>query len=185
MAARSDPQSDLLVQPRASSSSSPLDQTPPGPRQLINNTPASPESFEKISMTPKPPPSPSPTVQPAPVSSLIYKLRWANIGWYYHWGTKQYDFSRGPGVIDPDLRSVCKDAVRSVDWRKIHGLQDPGWGPDGPDWNTWDNSYGTKDFDHVISLDHVMYRTRRWDCELLPRKSDNPNFTVQTDSLTE
>lgn len=88
-------------------------------------------------------------------------------------------------MIDPDLRSVCKDAVRSVDWRKIHGLQDPGWGPDGPDWNTWDNSYGTKDFDHVISLDHVMYRTRRWDCELLPRKSDNPNFTVQTDSLTE
>jgi alkylated DNA repair protein alkB family protein 1 len=143
MAARNDPQRDFLVQPKASTSSA-LDQTPPGPRQLINNTPASPENFAKISMTLKSPSSPSPTVQRASVSSLIYKLRWANIGWYYHWGTKQYDFSKGPGVIDEDLRSVCKDAVCSVDWGKVHDSQAPGWGRDGPDWDTWDDSYGTK-----------------------------------------
>jgi alkylated DNA repair protein alkB family protein 1 len=153
-----DPQRDFLVQPKASTPSPSLDQTPPGPRQLINNTAASPGTFETISTTPKPPAAPSPSVLPASVSSLIYKLRWANIGWHYHWGTKQYDFSKGPGVIDAELKSICKDAVRSVDWSKVHGSQDPGWGPGGPDWNTWDESYGTSESILEARL-HVLCRT--------------------------
>jgi len=76
------------------------------------------------------------------VSSLIRKLRWANIGWFYHWGTKQYDFTRGKVKIDDELRSVCKEAVRTVDWKQVHGSHDEDWGGSGPDWDTWDSTYG-------------------------------------------
>ncbi len=139
--ARKDPRQDSQVQPRASTSKE-IDQPPAGPRQLVDNTPASPENFETITMTPKLPVSPSPTVQASPISSLIHKLRWANIGWYYHWGTKQYDFTKGPGRINDNLRSLCKQAVRSIDWEKVHDSQDPGWGLNGPDWHAWDETYG-------------------------------------------
>jgi len=68
-------------------------------------------------------------------------MRWANIGWFYHWGTKQYDFTKGRGVIDSELRSVCDEAVRSVDWEKVHGSSSADWGPSGPDWQTWGQTY--------------------------------------------
>ena len=134
--ARKDPQKDVLVQPRASGSQ-PVENPPSGPRQLVNNEPASPESFQAISTTPKPPAAPSPTVQPTPLSSLVHKMRWANIGWFYHWGTKQYDFTKGSGTIDEELRSVCNDAVQAVDWEKVHGSSTADWGPKDPDWQTW------------------------------------------------
>ncbi|KDR81555.1 hypothetical protein GALMADRAFT_89623 [Galerina marginata CBS 339.88] len=135
-----DPQKDFLVQPKASGSE-PTHTAPTGPRQLVNNDPASPETFQAISTTPKPPPAPSPTVQPTRVSSLLYKLRWANIGWFYHWGTKQYDFTKGRGIIDDELRTVCIDAVRSVDWGNVHGSHCADWGPGGPDWESWEQTY--------------------------------------------
>ncbi|CAA7271752.1 unnamed protein product [Cyclocybe aegerita] len=138
--ARVDSQKDVLVQPRAPRSTD-VETASPGPRQLVNNTPASPENFQSINTTPKPPQSPSPSVPPALASSLLYKLRWANIGWFYHWGTKQYDFSKGKGTIDGELQRICKDAVRSVDWTKVHGSNDDGWGSEGPDWHTWDETY--------------------------------------------
>ena len=139
--ARSDPEQNLLIQPRASGrDSQPI--LPSGPRELVNNTPASPESFKEILTTPKLPQTPSPTVQPTSISSLIYKLRWANIGWYYHWGTKQYDFTKGPGVINDELRSICKQAVESVNWEKVHGSSNADWGPEGPNWDAWDQTYG-------------------------------------------
>lgn len=142
--ARDDPTKDLMVQPRAEAQLHDTKPLPSGPRQLINNDPASPEQFEAISMTPKPPQDPSPTVLPTPVSSLIYKLRWANIGWFYHWGTKQYDFAKGPGTIAEELRSVCIEAVKVVDWEKVHHQSSrEDWGPDGPDWDTWEETYGT------------------------------------------
>ena len=159
MTARNDPHQDLIVQTKACISSSTVDRTLSGPRQLINNTPASPEIFETLSMTPKPPAAPSPTLRPVSVSSLIFKLRWANIGWYYHWGTKQYDFSKGPGTIDDKVVSICKDAVRSIDWGKVHGSRDPGWGPHGPDWHTWRESYGTKTILGFDNTPHTLYRT--------------------------
>lgn len=139
--ARSDPEQFFLIQPRASGRDS-QHILPSGPRELINNTPASPESFKEILTTPKLPQTPSPTVPPTSISSLIYKLRWANIGWYYHWGTKQYDFTKGPGVVNDELRSICKQAVESVDWEKVHGSSDADWGPEGPNWDTWDQTYG-------------------------------------------
>lgn len=141
LSARNDPQSDLLIRPRASTHP-PHSEPPKGiPRQLIDNTPASPQTFHTLSATPKPPADPSPTVPSLPISSMIYKLRWANIGWYYHWGTKQYDFTRGKGEVDDLLRGICKKAVGSVDWGKVFS---EGWGEeDGErEWEKWNETYG-------------------------------------------
>lgn len=138
---RDGPGKDFLILPKASSLEPPQD-LPSGPRKLVNNEPVSPETFQTISSVPKPPQIPSPTLQPILVSSLIHKLRWANIGWFYHWGTKQYDFTRGKVKIDDELRSVCKEAVQTVDWKRVHGSHDDDWGGSGPDWDTWDSTYG-------------------------------------------
>ena len=92
---------------------------PPGPRKLISNEPASPENYTSLARTPKLPAPPSQTLRPVPTSSLIPKLRWANIGWYYHWGTKQYDFTRGPGEIAGLVRGVCRRAVEQIPWEKV------------------------------------------------------------------
>lgn len=156
--ARKDPKQNIRVQPKASTSKE-ISQFHTGPRELINNTPASPESFEVIYKTPKLPASPSPTIQPSPITSLIFKLRWANIGWYYHWGTKQYDFTRGPGKISDDLVSLCKQAVRSVDWGKVHFSRGPEWGKNGPDWHTWNETYGKMTMG-VYLRRHQMLATR-------------------------
>ncbi|KIM49179.1 hypothetical protein M413DRAFT_21445 [Hebeloma cylindrosporum] len=140
LSVRDDPGKDFLVLPKASSSAVPQG-TISGPRKLVNNEPVSLETFQTISAVPKPPQTPSPTLQPTLVSSLIRKLRWANIGWFYHWGTKQYDFTRGKVKVNDELRSVCKEAVQSVDWKQVHGLHDDDWGASGPDWDTWDSTY--------------------------------------------
>ncbi|KAJ6547479.1 hypothetical protein B0H19DRAFT_954661 [Mycena capillaripes] len=140
--ARADSSQDICVQPRASSSELPLAEDAPGPRQLINNTPATPDNFLALSATPKPPTAPSTTAQPTPASALLYKLRWANIGWYYHWGTKQYDFTKGKGKIDDVLGDVCRNAVNAVDWNQVYGPSDTSdWGEGGPEWKTWDKDY--------------------------------------------
>lgn len=114
-----------------------------GPRQLVDNTPASVDSFQTLAATPKPPPAPSATVSRASPSSLLYKLRWANIGWYYHWGTKQYDFSHGKGDIDEDVRRICKSAVEAVKWDQVYdGTEGFDWGESGDEWNDWGETYG-------------------------------------------
>lgn len=136
---------DIIVQPRALLSPEQASLETPGPRKLIANTAASPETFEVLSTTPKPPPTASPTVPPASYSSLIRKLRWANIGWNYHWGTKHYDFSKGKGMIDPKIRDVCRRAVELVAWDQIFSVEADGnvdWGVGGPDWHTWTETYG-------------------------------------------
>jgi alkylated DNA repair protein alkB family protein 1 len=137
---------DVLIQPSALIF--PEHATPelPGPRQLVANTPASPETFSSLSSSPKPPPSPSPTVQPSSCSALVRKLRWANIGWSYHWGTKQYNFSKGRGTVSPEIRDICRSAVELVDWHGVFGdssERDAEWGPSGPDWQTWTETYGS------------------------------------------
>ena len=84
------------IQPRASSSAQSSAATDtPGPRQLISNEPAGTSNYLALANEPKLPAAPSTTVKSASAASLIPKLRWANIGWFYHWGTKHYDFTRG------------------------------------------------------------------------------------------
>ncbi|KAF8654179.1 hypothetical protein AX16_003708 [Volvariella volvacea WC 439] len=132
-----------LVLPKATNSSvdDPADRTSAGRRVLINNTPASPENYDIISQTPKPPAAPSPTVQPATPAELLHKLRWANIGWYYHWGTKQYDFTRGKGQVDDEIRDVCKAAVDGIDWEHVFRSLDTDWGQNDPSWMMWADAY--------------------------------------------
>lgn len=133
------------IQPRASSSTStatPAD--PPGPRQLISNEPADTSNFITLTTEHKLPAVPSSTVKAASAASLIPKLRWANIGWFYHWGTKHYDLTRGKIEVSDIYRDVCKRAVSSVPWSEVFGegqMKDD-WGED--DWTTWSESYGTR-----------------------------------------
>ncbi|KAF9532924.1 hypothetical protein CPB83DRAFT_867295 [Crepidotus variabilis] len=142
LAACEDSSKDFDVQPRASASASPASEQP-GPRQLINNVPASPSTFSVLSDIPKLPAPPSTTLLPTPVSSLVSKLRWANIGWYYHWGSKQYDFSRRKVEVDTEIRNVCREAVGCIKWDDVFGSGggEPrdGWGDDN--WRTWDETY--------------------------------------------
>lgn len=112
-----------------------------GPRQRIANDPASVANFSSLKSLPKPPPEPSTTVSDCLPSHLVPKLRWANIGWSYHWGSKQYDFSRGKGEIDPFLRNLCRRAVGTVPWADVFDGDDlDGWGDDH--WSTWKDTYG-------------------------------------------
>ena len=102
--------------------------------------------MDTLQALPKPPPDPSPTVPESMPSELVPKLRWANIGWSYHWGTKQYDFSKGKGHVDRRVRDLCRHAVSSVPWERVFGEAEgdgtrrEGWGDD--DWRTWNETYG-------------------------------------------
>ncbi|KAH9923938.1 uncharacterized protein BXZ73DRAFT_91352 [Epithele typhae] len=118
---------------------------PPGPRQLISNEPASTDNLVALAGTSKPRASPSQALRPVPISSLVPKLRWANIGWFYHWGTKQYDFTKGPGEIAASVRGVCRSAVDAVPWDEVFSGQNAGpladWGSHEPDWVNWRETY--------------------------------------------
>ncbi|TBU29048.1 hypothetical protein BD311DRAFT_662034 [Dichomitus squalens] len=120
------------------------DAEPPGPRKLVANEAASPGNYKSLANTPKLPAAPSQSVRPILTSSLVPKLRWANIGWYYHWGTKQYDFSRGPGEIADLVRGVCRRAVEQIPWEEVFGDgvgDEMDWGETGPDWAYWKETY--------------------------------------------
>jgi alkylated DNA repair protein alkB family protein 1 len=140
--ARKDPTNDLLIQRRPGKDSD-IDAQPSGPRKLIENTPVNLSNFHIISTTPKTCPAGYSAVRPLRSSALMYKLRWANIGWHYHWDSKQYDFSRGKMEIHQDLRRLCKRIVGTIDWQSVFGDQverDERWGED--DWRMWNGSYG-------------------------------------------
>ena len=138
--------SEAIIQPRASS----LVTSPPpvasGPRQLISNTPASPATFSLLRSTPRPPPAPSIHAQPLSAAELIPRLRWANIGWSYHWGTKLYDFTREVQPVGEPFRRICIEVVHGISWHDVFGGSDVeslgGWGDDGPDWQAWEETYG-------------------------------------------
>lgn len=138
---------DEIIHPRPAGDSEP---EPAGPRQLINNPPASPDNFQTLHGAPKPPPAPSSTSRPSTCAKLLPKLRWANIGWFYHWGSKQYDFTQGKGEIHPDLRNVCQSAVAAVNWQDVYGNSD--WGGAEEEWRNWGESYGTYHISHINIL---------------------------------
>ncbi|KAF9457178.1 hypothetical protein BDZ94DRAFT_1176154 [Collybia nuda] len=136
---RNDPSKDILIYPKALVTTS--NPVLPGPRQLVENTPANPHNFSALASIPKPPQVPSPNVQAVFSSTLIPKLRWANIGWYYHWGTKQYDFAQGKAPIHDRVKNLCKGVVESIDWGQIFSDVQPDWGDGEPDWRTWRDTY--------------------------------------------
>ena len=116
-----------------------------GRRQLINNAPANVDNFEEMRAVPKPAPTPSNTTSPLPLSAILLKLRWSNIGHFYHWGTKSYEFDREYIPIPEEIRNICQDAVNSLKWEEVwkdgadHKSGD--WGDDGPDWNDWHETF--------------------------------------------
>lgn len=82
---------------------------------------------------------------------MLPKLRWANIGWSYHWGSKSYDFSRPVAPFPKDVKDICQRAVKAVNWPEIWGksaedsnleLDEAEWGSEGPDWQSWAEYYG-------------------------------------------
>lgn len=141
---------EIIVRKAHSSSTSSLSGSR---RTLIENPAVTPANFAQLSAQPKEPPPPSISTEPSTPSKLLYKLRWANIGHSYHWGTKTYDFTKEPLQVHPDIKEVCQRAVRAVDWKAVFGAGnkeeyeeeagDEGWGENGPDWEEWHDTYGT------------------------------------------
>lgn len=116
---------------------------PPGPRQLISNSPATAENVHSLTLSAsaQPTPAPSLTVNPSTPSNLIRKLRWANVGWYYNWTTKQYDFTKGKVEVAPQIMDICQGAVEAIDWSRIFTSESQ-WGETDEDWRTWNETYG-------------------------------------------
>ncbi|CAK5264246.1 unnamed protein product, partial [Mycena citricolor] len=113
-----------------------------GPRQLINNTAVSAANFEDLATAQKLPAAPSANARETTPEALLPKLRWANLGWFYHWGTKQYDFSRVTSKIDRLLADECRRAVCSVDWDQVYDLEAGlDWGEEEAGWKTWADDY--------------------------------------------
>ncbi|OBZ75919.1 Alpha-ketoglutarate-dependent dioxygenase alkB, partial [Grifola frondosa] len=137
---------DEVVLPRAladpSASQAVKVSEPPGPRKLVSNEAVDKHNYLTLTSAEKLPPAPSASLRPVTTSSLIPKLRWANIGWSYHWGTKQYDFTKGRGDISSKVRNICKRAVELVRWDEVvQGTnEDHIWGEES-DWALWDSTY--------------------------------------------
>lgn len=117
-------------------------------RELVDNRPASVETLPELLAAPRPPPEASSTLRPTPVSRLLFKMRWANLGRSYHWGTKSYDFSKRLAPFPADVRGVCQRAVRTVHWEDVWRDGEDGlipadeWGVEGAGWPSWHDEYG-------------------------------------------
>ncbi|CUA70280.1 Alpha-ketoglutarate-dependent dioxygenase alkB [Rhizoctonia solani] len=135
---RGDPEFDLVVETKWKDDL-PLGayHPPDASRTLVENDPGSLESSQ-----PKLAPMPSSSLAPCTVSQLIPKLRWSNIGLNYHWGTKSYDFEREKVPFPQDIKSVCVDAVKRVEWKDVWADAADGmeW-KDGVDWDLWERTY--------------------------------------------
>ncbi|KAF5391429.1 hypothetical protein D9757_002030 [Collybiopsis confluens] len=130
-----------LVHPRPIDVNAEYIKQEPGPRQLVDNIPASRINFESIHSISKPLLLPSVSAQPSTSANLLPRLRWANIGWFYHWGTKHYDFSKGKIPVHETVRQVCKEIIKLIDWNEVFESDTSEWGPSGPDWVDWHDSY--------------------------------------------
>ncbi|EJD05912.1 uncharacterized protein FOMMEDRAFT_145266 [Fomitiporia mediterranea MF3/22] len=114
---------------------------------IFANSPAKDQQQrESLSQT-NLPPKLSPRSGLATTSELITKLRWANIGWFYNWGSKKYEFNRGKIEVGEPVRSICKEVVRSIDWTNVFvgasssSEEQSRWSETGPDWESWDMTY--------------------------------------------
>ncbi|KAG8808584.1 hypothetical protein FRC17_003883, partial [Serendipita sp. 399] len=114
-------------------------------RELIENTPASVNNLAELLAIDKPAPPPSVTVQPLPISKVIKKLRWSNIGYFYHWGTKTYQFDRPLTPIPKDIVDICRSCVETVDWGDVWkdgaDLEAGEWDDNKPDWSEWPRTF--------------------------------------------
>jgi len=113
----------------------------------VDNAPASVDTLPELLTVPKPPPEASPTLRPIPVSRLLFKMRWANLGRSYHWGTKSYDFSKKLAPFPADVREPCQRAVRAIHWEHVWRgdieelVPAEEWGNEGVNWPSWHDEY--------------------------------------------
>jgi alkylated DNA repair protein alkB family protein 1 len=131
-----------VIQIKASTS---IQVTSESRRTLIDNDPASIENFAEMQAVAKVPFPPSSTLSPLPLSCLINKLRWSNIGHFYHWGTKSYQFDRELVPIPGDIKETCRRAVINVQWSNVWkdgaDLESGEWEMDKPDWDKWHETF--------------------------------------------
>ncbi|CDZ96363.1 DNA alkylation damage repair protein [Phaffia rhodozyma] len=67
------------------------------------------------------PVEPSKTVRPKPISKLIRELRWTNIGLFYDWTSKSYDFDT-PIPFPDDIDMISRQIVsKDIDWSLVYG----------------------------------------------------------------
>ncbi|CCG81384.1 AlkB-like protein [Taphrina deformans PYCC 5710] len=64
----------------------------PTSRKLVNDPPITSGTPVEVLRSKKDPAQASTSLKPLPVSELLYKLRWTNLGLLYHWGTKSYHY---------------------------------------------------------------------------------------------
>ncbi|GAA5829253.1 hypothetical protein JCM11251_004983 [Rhodosporidiobolus azoricus] len=80
------------------------------------------------------------------VRELLPKMRWANVGWYYNWTSKLYEFERGHIPLPPVILRCCRDLVRKTPWRQVFldsSTSDSGsyGGTSSEDWRKWKEDY--------------------------------------------
>ncbi|KAG8861275.1 hypothetical protein FRB91_009186 [Serendipita sp. 411] len=114
-------------------------------RELTENTPASVSNFAELQAMERVAPPPSTTVQPLPISKILKKLRWSNLGYFYHWGTKSYQFDRSLTPVPLDVVDICRACVATVDWRDVWkdgaDLESGEWEGYKPDWSDWPQTF--------------------------------------------
>ncbi|GAA5887327.1 hypothetical protein JCM6882_002493 [Rhodosporidiobolus microsporus] len=80
------------------------------------------------------------------VRELLPKMRWANVGYYYNWTTKLYEFERGFIPLPPLILRCCRDVVRKTPWRDVFCSSDTAedgdlGGTSVEDWRKWEEDY--------------------------------------------
>ncbi|KAG8893582.1 hypothetical protein FRC01_013496, partial [Tulasnella sp. 417] len=131
---------------RASTEFEPPEPSATSKRTLIENTPGE-VALASPSPSPLPQPAASSYLSPVTPYQLIPKLRWANIGRSYHWGSKAYDLSKELAPFPEDVKAICTRVVKEVPWDDVWTSEGPEqvpqeeWGTEGQGWNSWPETY--------------------------------------------
>lgn len=111
---------------------------PSGPRKLVNNDPGELSVCSDVAL--KLPPAPSTNAHPTSASDLVSRLRWANLGYIYHWGSKSYDFSKATIPVPSMVQNVCKRIVQQIDWHDVW-KDEKEWANGHSEWASWSSNY--------------------------------------------
>jgi alkylated DNA repair protein alkB family protein 1 len=133
--------SNALIYPNAQlvSPSTRYAQEEPGPRKLVNNKPGELAVLHSHTLGKLPPP-PSTQAQPATASELVLRLRWANLGYLYHWGSKSYDFSKPTYPVPELIRLLSEQVVQEIDWSDVWS-DSHAWIDGEAEWQSWGSQF--------------------------------------------
>lgn len=144
-----------LIPPRASELGSNTSYEPNmrGPRRLIENRSGDVKESLKASNELKLPSAPSLAAKPKSAAELLPRLRWANLGHSYHWGSKSYDFSKQHPPLPQEVREICRSLVSGVDWDDLWSkrTEEVRAGLNEEDWRDWSDNYGGSMFTLAVS----------------------------------